>query len=167
MKIVHAIKHILFIAAGAFLILGLPFLGSDYFKNMTDGVDAVSGASLIIDKPSGEYVVLINRDFHKNEENLALWHHFFRGEEVSYIFEDISCSVAAGDAGGQEMARSFQSRLPENQMRIRSEDATLLLSRADHGKFDVIVLSKEFAEGYSADTAYRDNVDVIVLSDRE
>lgn len=165
MKIVQVIKHMLIIVVGAFLMLGLPFLGSDYFKSMADGVDAVSGASLIIDKPSGEYVILLNRDFHKNADNLVLWQHFFRGEEVSYIFEDISCSVAAGDAGGAEMARSFQSRLPENQMRIQTEDATLLFSRADHGKFDVIILSKEFSEGYSAETAYSDNVDVIELSD--
>lgn len=164
MKILQVIKHILIIMAGAFLMLGLPFLGSDYYQGMKDGVDAVSSASLILDQPSGEYVILINRNFHQNADNLVLWQHFFRGEEVSYIFEDITCSVASGDAGGQEMARSFQSRLPENQMRIQAEDATLLLSRADHGKFDVIVLSKEFAEGYSAETAYRDNVDVILLS---
>ena len=92
---------------------------------------------------------------------------FFRGEEVSVIFEDISCSVATGDTGGQELARSFQSRLPENQMRIQTEDVTLLLSRADHGKFDVIVLSKEFADSYAAETAYQDNVDVIVLRDEQ
>ena len=89
MKIVQGIKHILIIATGAFLILGLPFLGSGYLQRLTDGVDAVSGASVIIDKPSGEYVILINRELHKNAENLTQWIRFFRGEEISYIFEDI------------------------------------------------------------------------------
>ena len=165
MKIVQGIKHILIIATGAFLILGLPFLGSGYLQRLTDGVDAVSGASVIIDKPSGEYVILINRELHKNAENLTQWIRFFRGEEISYIFEDISCSVAMADIGGAEMARSFQSRLPENQMKIQTEDVTLLFSRADHGKFDVIVLSEEFAETYHAETAYTDNVEVIRVSD--
>lgn len=168
MKVLHAVKHIGIILIGAFLILGLPFLCTDYCRSLVNGagsVDATSSASLVIDKPSGNYVILINRDYHKNKENLALWEQFFRGEEVSFIFEDIACSTAKGDAGGAEMARSFQSRLPENQMSIRAEDATLLMSRADHGKFDIIILSKEFADGYAAKTAYGENVEVISLAD--
>ena len=167
MKMLQVIKHICIIWCGAFLILGLPFLGSDYFQRRAAGADAVSGASVQVEKPSGEYVVLLNRALHQNTDYLEQWQLFFRGEEVSVIFEDISCSVATGDTGGQELARSFQSRLPENQMRIQTEDVTLLLSRADHGKFDVIVLSKEFADSYAAETAYQDNVDVIVLRDEQ
>ena len=163
MKIASGIKHILFIVTGAFLILGLPFLGSNYFRTTIGGVDAVSGATVIVEKPSGEYVILINRDFHNNAENLEQWILFFSGGEISYIFEDLSCSVALGDAGGAEMARSFQSRLPENQMKIQTEEATMLFSRADHGKFDVIVLSKEFADQYHVETAFGDGVEVIRL----
>ena len=168
MKFVQGIKHIGIILVGAFLILGLPFLCTDFFSEMVrggNGTDATSSASLIIEQPSGSYVVLINRDFHKNSDNMSQWTQFFSGGEISFIFEDIACSVAKGDAGGQELARSFQSRLPENQMRIQEEDATLLLSRADHGKFDVIILSREFADGYGADSTYRGNVEVIELVD--
>jgi galactitol-specific phosphotransferase system IIB component len=50
------------------------------------------------------------------------------------------------------MAQSFQSRLPEKQMSVQTENATLLMSRADCGKYDIIILSKEFAESYDMTT---------------
>jgi hypothetical protein len=142
-------KHILVVLAGVALLLGLPFLTTDYARNLGSGhTDAVSSASVIIDQPSGNYIVLINQDLHTNQENLNTWVRFFSGEEISYLFEDISCSVAAGDAGALTLAQSFQSRLPEKQMSIRTENATLLMSRADCGKYDIIILSREFAETY-------------------
>jgi hypothetical protein len=90
---------------------------------------------------------------HTDEENLNTWISFFRGEEISYLFEDISCSVITGDEGAITMAQSFQSRLPEKQMSIQTEDASLLMSRADHGLYDIIILSREYAESYHAVTA--------------
>ena len=92
------------------------------------GVDAVSGASVILDAPSGNYVVLLNRDAH--------------------------AKLDTADAGGFQMADSYRSRLPENQMTLRAESAAMMLSRAELGRFDVIVMSKEFAEAFRADTAY-------------
>ena len=50
------------------------------------------------------------------------------------------------------MADSFRSRLPENQMRIDEEDGALLLSRADAGLFDILILSREAAELLAADS---------------
>jgi hypothetical protein len=96
--------------------------------------------------------VLINKNLHTNEENLNTWIRFFSGEEISYLFEDISCSVISGDTGALTMAQSFQSRLPERQMTLLQEDPTLLMSRADNGKYDVIIISKEFAENYNVET---------------
>ena len=129
------------------LMLGVPFLRSDGFKRLiSSDPDAVTSATTAVDAPSGEFVVLINREKHPNAENLAVWHDFFEGREVPFIFEDIVCGTAAGDLSGAEMARSFQSRLPENQMKVRSEDPTLLLSKADNGRVDVIVLSGEAGE---------------------
>jgi hypothetical protein len=115
-------------------------------------VDTVSSASVIIDQPSGNYIVLINQTLHTNQDNLNTWVRFFSGEEISYLFEDISCSVASGDSGALTMAQSFQSRLPEKQMSVQTENATLLMSRADCGKYDIIILSKEFAETYDMTT---------------
>jgi hypothetical protein len=153
MKLWNVFKHTLVVLMGVMLLLGLPFLTTDYAQSKIHGtVDTVSSASVIIDQPSGNYIVLINQAMHTNQENLNTWVRFFSGEEISYLFEDISCSVISGDSGALTMAQSFQSRLPEKQMSIQEENATLLMSRADHGKYDMMILSKEFAESYDAAT---------------
>lgn len=143
--------------------LGCPFMLTDFFSQIIygGGTDAVTSASVSLDKPSGEYVVLINRDMHKDEDKLADWETFFSGGEITYIFEDIACSVAAADTGAVELAQSFQSQLPENQMRVEKTDSTLMLSRADNGKFDIIIMSKEFAQANNARSAYKPSVIVI------
>lgn len=163
----NIVKHISVIVISLFLILGVPFMNTDYFRSLIsdEDVDSVSSASVVIDQPSGNYVVLINLEKHTDEENLGLWHDFFEGEDVSFIFEDIVCTVAGNDVNGTTMAQSFRSRLPENQMKIKSEDATLMLSKAEYNKFDVIIMSEEIAEMFSAETLFdNENVDVIRVS---
>jgi hypothetical protein len=155
------------VLAGVFILLIVPFFTTDYFKNLLkNDTDAVSSASVIIDKPSGEYLVFINRLMHTNEENLNTWIRFFDGGEISYLFEDISCSVISTDTGAFKMAQSFQSRLPEKQMSIQTEDASLLMSRADFGKYDIIIISKEFADAYDAMTAETDNTVLIEINSK-
>ena len=39
-------------------------------------------------------------------------------------------------------------------MKRRVEDGTMMLSRAECGRFDVIVMSREFAEALNARTVY-------------
>ena len=113
----------------------------------------MSGASVILHAPSGEFVVLLNRDAHRKMNTADDWARFFRGDSL-VIMDDVTCLAAAGDAGGWDMADSYRSRLPENQMKLRREDATLMLSRAQLGRFDAIVMSREFADAMRADTAY-------------
>jgi hypothetical protein len=162
MKIINILKHMGVVLAGVVLLLVIPFWKTDYFKQLTNKeVDAVASASVVIDQPSGEYEVLINRDMHPDADNLDTWISFFSGGEISYLFEDISCSVIKGDAGALTMARSFQSRLPEKQMSVQTEDATLLMSRADNGKYDIIIISKEYAKSYGAATAVGTNTTLI------
>jgi len=107
----------------------------------------------------------------KYKDALDDWFSFFSGsgedEDLLIIFEDISCSVAGTDAPAAEMAESLRSQLPENQMQIKKEDITLLLSRADHGLFDMILLSREFAQQYHAETAFSDNAEVIEVRGNE
>jgi hypothetical protein len=154
------------VIAGIFFLLGVPFFTTDYFNNMINGeADAVTSASVIIAQPSGEYLVFINRTFHTDEENLNTWIDFFGGKEISYLFEDISCSVISSDAGALEMARSFQSRLPEKQMSIQTEDATLLASRIDVGKYDIVILSKEFADSYGVGESDGDAIVIEIASE--
>jgi hypothetical protein len=156
------------VLAGVVLLLGVPFWKTDYFKKLSnEDADAVTSASVVIEQPSGEYVVLINRDMHPDEDNLNTWISFFSGDEISYLFEDISCSVIEGDAGALTMARSFQSRLPEKQMSVQTEDATLLMSRADNGKYDIIIISKEYAKSYGVATAVGTNTTLIKINSEE
>lgn len=136
---------------GLFLLAGLPALLTGAPQRALQGTDAVSAATVVLDQPSGAYVVLINRGRHTNEDNLAVWDRFFRGEEIDFLFEDISCVTADSDPSGLELARSFQSRLPENQMRLRTENITLLLSKARWGIYDVILLSREVYDAYGAE----------------
>ena len=157
------VKHIFIVIISLFVILGIPFMCTDYFKAWASGqTDALSSATVVLDQPSGEYVVLINTDRHTDEEALQTWVDFFEGKEIPVIFEDISCKVAKGDANGLEMAQSYQSRLPENQMLVEVEDGILMLSKAEYGKFDIIVMSKEMADSYTASTLFgEDTVRVI------
>ncbi len=165
----NVVKHIVVTIVSVCLILGIPFVTTDYFKSLiSDNPDAVTSASVIVDKPSGDYLVFINLDKHTDKENLSLWYNFFEGKDVSFIFEDIKCYVAKNDVNGLTMAQNFQSRLPENQMVISTEDGTLMISKAEYNKFDVIVMSQEIADFYSADTLLEnDNIDVITVRDEE
>ena len=158
------IRHIITVLAGVFVLAGIPVLSTGYLQNRLSGTDAVSAATVIIDQPSGAYVVLINKERHLNTENLETWQTFFKGEEIGFLFEDISCTVADTDAPGFDMAQSFQSRLPENQMALRKEDITLMLSKAGCGLFDVIMMSKEVYDAYDA-AAYLDADKVMIIEE--
>ena len=143
-------RHTVIVTTALFLIVGVPVFRTGYISGKLSGVDTVSSATVILEQPSGAYVVVINRDRHQNADNLRTWERFFRGEEIGYLFEDISCMVADVDSGGMELAKSFQSRLPENQMQIRPEDLTMMLSKAQNARYDVILMSKEVCEASGA-----------------
>lgn len=142
-------------------MLGVPFMLNSKGL-LSNDLDAVSSPSVIIDKPSGNYLVLINLKFHKDKKKLKNWVSFFRGQDSEIIFEDIACSVAKEDTSGNEMAKSFMSKLPENQMKIKREEAILLASRAENGDFDVLIMSLEFAKSYKL-SKFPDFINVIKL----
>lgn len=143
-------KHIIIVCVCLFVILGIPFLHL-YSARAEGDADAVTGASVILDQPSGSYYIFINNTRRKDAETLKIWKQFFEGKEISYVFEDIVCHVAASDRAGLEMAASFQSRLPENQMQVVEEDGTLMLSKAEYGNYDIIIMSKEACDMYHTD----------------
>jgi len=145
------LKHIVCDILILFLLLGVPFLNTNYAKALfSNHPDAVSSASVIVDKPSGEYLVFINLANHTDADALAIWRDFFAGKDIDLIFEDIICSVASSDINARTLAENYQSRLPEHQCEIKAEDATLLLSKAEHLKFDILVMSAEIADFYQA-----------------
>lgn len=141
---------------------------TSYFKGLlfSNETDTVSSPSVVLDKPSGNYLVLINLKLHKNKEKLEAWENFFTGKDAGIIFEDIACSVAKTDVSGTKMADSFRSKLPENQMKIKKEDAILLVSRAEEGDFDTLVISLEFAKSYKLEK-FPDFIKVIKLSEEK
>ena len=143
------IRHLVIGLLAALLVVGGPIYAA-YGPSGAASSDAVSAATVIIEQPSGAYVVLINRDRHTDEENLKICTTFFSGGDMEILFEDISCLVPDTDASGLELAKSFQSRLPENQMKVRTENVTLLMSKAAYGEFDVILVSKEVYDAYGA-----------------
>ena len=162
------LKHFGIVIASVLIVLGIPFWCAGGLHSLfSSDPDAVSSASVILDKPSGEYYIFINKLLHTDTEALKEWITFFSGGEILYIFEDISCSVASGDAGGRQLAESFRSQLPENQMRIKPEDATLIASRADHGLYDIIVMSREYADITGILETRPDSMEVISYSQKE
>lgn len=144
MKALRVLIHLLVSLTAAFAVVGIPALVLLPLPG-ANGTDAVSSASIQLpEKPSGEFVVLLNRSLH--EDSLAEWTAFFRDGELNVIFDDIQCIVASADTAALQMAERFQAQLPENQMRLRTEDATLLVSKADNHCIDAAVFSKEMAD---------------------
>ena len=137
------IRHIIIVTLALVILVGLPVVKFGYPARLISGADTISSATVIVEAPSGGYVALINKDIHTDPDKLKQWETFFSGGEIDYIFEDLSCMVAASDENGLEMAKSLQSRLPENQMNLRIEDSTLLFSKVFYGFFDVVVISDE------------------------
>ena len=143
--------HIAIVLLALFVLLGVPAFNyrGEILAKMTGSVDAVSSASVEIpDQPSGEYGVFINKQLH--QDTLEQWESFFKEEPVDVIFEDINCMVASGDASAIELAERYMARLPENQMKIKTESGIFVVSKLDAGKYDIIILSKEYGDAYGA-----------------
>ena len=148
-----ALKHIGIVLLGLFLCLVLPGLFYVDVGAALSGADAVSGASMVLpDQPSGEFVVIINRDRHPL--TLDEWTDFFSEHPVGVIMEDISVLAAASDPTGVQLAERYQARLAEHQMTLTKENSLLIVSRAENGLYDVIVLSKEMADAVDFSAVY-------------
>ena len=107
--------------------------------------------------------MLINRELHDKSGTTADWQKFFAfSDNVPLIMEDITCKVAEGDSSGLDTAKKYQARLPENQMKIVQEAGTMLVSKAELMRFDVIILSEAAANTYGAQTLY-DRNDIITI----
>lgn len=155
--------HIVIVVLALAVCLGIP--GSIYVDVgalLTGTPDAVSGASMDLpDQPSGEFVVIINRDRHPL--TLTEWTDFFLENDVDVIMEDISCLAAASDPTGVQLAERYQARLAENQMTLSAENSLLVVSRAENGLYDVIILSKEMADAVDFSAVY-DRTDAAVVT---
>lgn len=156
-----AMRLLSVVVAGAIIICLLTAGG--YLNLNSDSPDAVSAAtaqSVSAEDMEGKWVVLINRKLHDQSGTTADWQKFFTfSDKVPLIMEDITCKVAEHDASGLETAKKYQARLPENQMKIVREAGTMLVSKAELMRFDVIILSEAAANAHSAQTLYgRDDI---------
>ena len=157
-------KHAAAVFLALFVTLGIPSLAYVDFSALFGGkADAVSGASLELPaQPSGNFVILLNRDRHKG--TAEVWTTFFSGGETDVIMDDVACIAAQGDATGIQLAERFQARLAENQMTVRQVNPTLLASRADAGVYDAVIISAEMADALTLSTAYeRAETEVITV----
>ena len=129
-----------------------------YINRSSDSPDAVSSATaqpVSAGDMSGKYIVFINRGLHDKAGTTGDWEKFFSfTDDVPLIMEDITCKVAQFDSEGLDTARKYQARLPENQMKIEQEAGVMLLSKAELGRFDVMIMSEAAAKSYSAQTLY-------------
>lgn len=158
-------SHIATVCAALLLFVGVPVARHvNVGAVLGAGTDLMSSATTIQAAPDGRFYILINADRHPNKDVLDDWVVFFEDKEAApLIMEDVSCVVCEGDAAGLEMATSLQSRLAENQMKLRTEQGVLAISKADAGVFDVMVLSEAAYDSYGAESiANQDNVVVIV-----
>ena len=165
MKAGKTALHIILSLTAVFLLVGLPGL---YILGETaeEQPDAVSGASIKLpDKPSGEYVLLLNRSLH--EDTFDDWVAFFRDGELNVIFDDINCIASQSDADALKMADRLIAQLPENQMKLRTENPTLLVSKAENGCIDAAIFSKEMADAMKLRTDSDDNIACIIIKGGE
>ena len=152
------LEHMGVVLAALFCFLGLPAL---VYLPKGSGVDVVSSASLAVpEQPSGRFVVILNRERHASLED---WEAFFTERPVGVIMEDIRCVTAAGDTAGLQLAQRYQARLAENQMSLRSENGVLLVSKAELGLYDVVILSRETADALGCAAVYA-RPDALVLT---
>jgi len=159
MKIV---KHIVTIVLLLGVFLGIPFLiYKDRIISHINNVDVLSGATQIVEAPSGKYVIIINNKATGDETEE--WLSFFEGEEVGLLWTDLKCIVAETDVFAVEMALSLASRLPANQLVIDRQQAILAASKAVEGVFEVAVFSMEFADKYGLpDTCKLSDYEVVL-----
>ena len=160
MKALKILLNVVIVATLTFIIIGIPTLVY-YSKNAS--YDAKASASMDLpDIPSGEFLVLINNELHK--DTLDLWISVFTNDEenIQVIFEDISCYVSTNDTSAIELAKRYQIYLPENQMTIKYENAVLLASKVESGILDVMIFSKEFVDYLNLNVSASNVTQIIV-----
>ena len=155
--VLRNLLRLLSVAVFGATVIGVLAAGG-YIHWSSDSPDAVSSATSQIvsaEDMSGKYMVFINREPHDQSGTTEDWKKFFSfSDDVPLIMEDITCKVAQFDSQGLDVAFKYQARLPENQMKIEQEAGVMLLSKAELGRFDVIIMSEAAAKSYSAQTLY-------------
>lgn len=162
--VIRISMRFLSVALFAAIICGvLTAAGAIRWDSSPDAVSSATAQSVSAEDMNGKYVVLINKKLHDKSGTTEDWIKFFCfSENTPLIMEDIVCKTADTDAQGLEIAEKYRVRLPENQMKLQSEPGVMLMSKAELGRFDVLILSESAAKAYSAQSMFN-RVDVTVI----
>ncbi|MBR6400665.1 MAG: hypothetical protein IKS17_05525 [Firmicutes bacterium] len=138
-------------AAVIFLSLGFIALaanisnGNISFKKGPDALTSATvkdtGERVTLSGVSGNYTVIVNKD--RVPESIL---GYFSGREKRPVAE-IVCHIPKGDQKAREFALQMTDKAVE-------EDPMLLLSKAEYGEFDILILSKKTADKYTAKSLY-------------
>ena len=110
-------------------------------------------------------MLLLNRSLHK--ESFDDWVAFFSDGELNVIFDDVNCLASESDTDALKMADRLIARLPENQMKLRTENPVLLVSKVENGCIDTAIFSKEMADEMKLRTDSDDNIACIIIKGGE
>ena len=144
------VKHVIIVTVLIVMLVVIPVTSHFDFFGAAGGTDDTTGASLEVPAaPDGEFIILVNNALHA--DSMADWEVFFSGEDLPVIFDDIECLVASGDPAGSELAERYRIQLPENQMTVRTEDGTMLASKAEAGLVDIAIFSEAMADSLQLD----------------
>lgn len=157
-------KKILHLAAsGVFAFLVLLLLAnisngriSLNFKNKPDALTSATvekkAETSSFSGISGNFIVFINKNT-ASDGTLD----FFTGK-TDKLPAGFGCSIAKDDEKANRLAKDL------SLTNVRYGDALLMLSRAEYGDFDVMILSKKTADSLTAKSLYdKDFVDVVEM----
>lgn len=151
----RVLAHIATVVALLLAFVGYPaWQGHVNVAALMPGAKDEGVATNIHDAPPGAYVILVNRDLHADAAALDRWLDFFADKGEPPVEGDVSCVVLEGDSAGSEMAAYLASRLPAEHMKVRVDNGVLALSKAEVGRFDVMVMSDAAADAFGASTTY-------------
>ena len=143
-------RHIIVVAAALLLLLGLPLAVLRNTAQQSDG-------------GSGEFVVLINRELHPDDKEIGKLEKLFADGQADGLDTDgIKFAVSPEDAAGLAFAERLLK--PDDTAALTGDDTALMLSKAENGLFDVIVMSKELADSSKAETvAKKTNAEMLCV----
>lgn len=136
---------VIFLSVGFIVLAANISNGNISLKKGPDALTSATvenkGEKVSLSGVSGNFTVIVNKN--RVPENVL---ESFYGAKKSTDTE-ISCHIPAGDKKAREFALQVADEIVE-------EDPMLLLSKAEYGDFDILILSKKTADKYTAKSLY-------------
>ena len=166
------LKHIGFVLLTLFLFVGIPLLVQRDNLIKLGTVDATAGGSIDLSEyeSSGSFVILINETSFSDRLKTRLVSYFDGSDRDSSIFitkkdiltgdEKIKLTVINGDSAGITMGQYYQGAIANGAaITLDSETGILVVSKAEKGMLDLVVMSEAMAEAFSL----KDEIDGVIV----